>query len=130
MNTDNKINLKGQQDMEQQYKKVLIVDDEPSITKLLEHLLDSSDFETHSVNSAEKALSMLRIKPFDIVISDYEMGGMDGSQLAQIIKSHYPNILVIGMSGSQPSSDFLAAGADVFLAKPLDFNELLTVISR
>jgi len=110
------------------YKKILIVDDDSTIRSLLEDLLDVSDFETYSVDSAEQALSMLKIKPFDIVITDHEMGGMDGSQLAQLIKSLYPEIFVIGISGNQTSSHFLAAGADVFLAKPLNFNELLKVI--
>lgn len=110
------------------YKKVLIVDDDENIRSLLEDLLDVSDFETDSVDSAEQALSMLKAKPFNIVITDHEMGGMDGFQLAQLIKSLYPEIFVIGISGNRTSSQFLAAGADVFVAKPLNVNELLTVI--
>jgi len=111
-------------------KRVLIVDDEPNIRALLEAILDISDFETYSVDSAEQALSTLNIKPFDIVITDHEMGGMDGSQLARIIKSQCPNIFVIGVSGNQRSSKFLDAGADFFLSKPIDFNELFSIIEK
>lgn len=109
-------------------KKVLIVDDELAIRTILEKMLTSHNFETLSVNSAENALFVLETMPFDIVISDHEMGGMNGAELAKIIKKHYPHMFIIGISGAQNSDNFLAAGADAFLKKPFKSHQLLSMV--
>jgi len=112
-------------------KKVLIVDDERDIVNLLVDLLGHCGLEVKSANDAGKALSILEFMRFDIIITDHTMPpGIDGVEFTRIVKSMYPATVVIGISGHPYSDVFLNAGADVFLSKPIDFEELLSIIGQ
>ena len=86
----------------QQKLRVLFVDDEPA---LLEGYRKSSavicpDWETHFSPSGETALSVLNVRPIDVVIADISMGtGMPGTALQKEIMAKYPGIIRVILSG-------------------------------
>ncbi|MBI3593206.1 MAG: response regulator [Nitrospirae bacterium] len=106
-------------------KTVLIIDDDKSVREFLHDLLRLSGFKSYSADNGISALSLLKKRHFDIIITDCSMPGMNGIELVKIISPQYPHTLIIGMSGNCDEKDFLSAGANAFLAKPFRPDDLL-----
>jgi len=113
-------------------KSVLIVDDDKDILRVLKDFLSLSnyDFDIYSANNAENALNLLEGMRFDILITDHDMPGINGVEFTKIVKSLYPKTFVIGISGHPHYHGFTNAGAEVFLPKPIDLDELLTIVEK
>lgn len=109
-------------------KTILIIDDDRSIREFLHDLLRLSGFKSYSVDNGISALSLLKKRDFDIIITDCYMPGMNGIELAKIVSSQYPHTLIIGMSGNCDEKDFLSAGANAFLTKPFSPGDLLLLL--
>ena len=108
-------------------KRILIIDDDKVVRELLREFLRQNGFKAHSVNNGISALNLLKKEYFDIIITDYSMPKINGVELTGILRSQYPHILIIGISGNCVGKDFLTAGADAFLSKPLELQDLLSV---
>jgi len=67
---------------------------------------------------------------FDIVITDYNMPGITGSEVAKCLRGHFPASIIIGVSSDDRKEDFLRAGADAFLQKPYGHADLIAIITR
>jgi DNA-binding response OmpR family regulator len=111
-------------------RKVLVIDDDQMIRKLLFDLLTFYEFAVYVAYDGISAADLIENIPFDIVITDYDMPGRSGVELARIIRSAHPHSLIIGISGDWRGKDFLEAGADAFFQKPFWINDLLSVIGR
>jgi CheY-like chemotaxis protein len=83
---------------------LLCVDDDPRIRELYEAMLGSHGYEVLVAEGGYQALNLFlsKTKEIDAVISDYEMPGMNGAQLAAELKRYDPDIPVIVISGSLP----------------------------
>jgi len=83
---------------------LLCVDDDPGIRQLYEAILGTYGYEVLVAEDGHQALNLFRskAKEIDAVISDYEMPGMNGAQLAAELKRYDPDIPVIVISGSLP----------------------------
>ncbi|HTE87840.1 MAG TPA: response regulator [Terriglobales bacterium] len=83
---------------------LLCVDDDPGIRELYETMLGTYGYEVLVAEGGLQALNLFRSKKkeIDAVISDYEMPGMNGAQLAAELKRYDPDIPVIVISGSLP----------------------------
>jgi CheY-like chemotaxis protein len=83
---------------------LLCVDDDPGIRELYETMLGTYGYEVLVAEGGLQALNLFRSrkKEIDAVISDYEMPGMNGAQLAAELKRYDPDIPVIVISGSLP----------------------------
>ncbi|HSH90054.1 MAG TPA: response regulator [Ramlibacter sp.] len=108
---------------------ILIVDDEAPNRKLLETLLRPEGYITHSVASGVDALSAIARQAPDLILLDIMMPGIDGYELAGILKSvpatsHIPIIMVTALEGREARLAGLTAGAEDFLSKPVDRAEL------
>ena len=79
--------------------KVLVVDDEPTITELLKDALSREPNIILSAGSAEEALSMLAREQVDVVISDERMPGMLGSEFLAIVRKKYPDTIRMILTG-------------------------------
>lgn len=107
-------------------KRILVIDDEPSMLKMLQ--LGLSQF--YSVTVALSGLEGLREfsqQPFDLVISDRTMPEMDGDQLAAAVKAAAPEtpiILISGLGGQSVDCTRFAA----FLRKPFTMTELVSTV--
>jgi DNA-binding NtrC family response regulator len=108
-------------------EKILVVDDEQSMTQFLGIVLRKEGFQVTTVNSGRDALDKIRTEPFDVVISDIKMPGMDGIQLLQGIKKHDPNIPVVLMTAyasQQSAIDAVNLGAFQYLLKNAKNDEI------
>jgi HD-like signal output (HDOD) protein len=115
-------------------KRVLFVDDEPMILGGLRNALrkQRSKWDMVFVESGEAALAAFEQAPFDVVVTDMRMPGMDGAALLQKVRERYPQAARVILSGQASSDDMLRAmGAmQQFLSKPCDVVELCDVVER
>ncbi|MEK6582499.1 MAG: response regulator [Nitrospirota bacterium] len=111
-------------------KKILIVDDDIAVRNLLNEILTFHGYDVDCVSNGEDAIKLIKAKHYDVLVTDYMMPGINGIELvkkARDIKSSMP---IIGMSGSYNEKNFLAAGANLFIAKPFVFKKLKDILEK
>lgn len=100
---------------------ILVVDDEPVIRTVLGRSLQREGIRVTTAENGVEALEKIRDGCFDIVISDILMPLMDGLELLVQVKTEYPDlpvILITGASGQFSGKQVLEAGAEDFIIKP------------
>jgi two-component system KDP operon response regulator KdpE len=108
--------------------KLLIVDDEPALRKVLRTSLAASGFDVSEARNGEEALASLRREPADVVLLDINMPGMTGIEVCGKIRSLWAKIGVIMVTVRDAEEDkvrALEAGADDFIAKPYKLREMV-----
>ncbi len=111
--------------------KVLMVEDDPDITELLEEYLGRYGIELFSVGSPSAGLEKLRLERYDLMLVDLGLPEMDGLELCRIVKEHYPELPVIVSTARANVSDKVVAfeiGVDDYVAKPYEPRELVARI--
>ncbi len=113
--------------------KILLVDDDPGLLRLLSIRLRAEDYEVEAVESAHKALGVLhRFRP-DLVITDLRMDKMDGIGLLKELQTRSPGLRVVIITAHGTIPDAVVAtqsGAFGFLTKPIDKDELKEMVER
>ena len=113
--------------------KILLVDDDPGLLRLLSIRLRAEDYEVEAVESAHKALGVLhRFRP-DLVITDLRMDKMDGIGLLKELQTRSPGLRVVIITAHGTIPDAVVAtqsGAFGFLTKPIDKDELRQMVER
>jgi two-component system response regulator GlrR len=113
--------------------RLLVVDDDPGLLRLLTIRLRAENYEVEAVESAAAALAALsRVRP-DLVITDLRMDQMDGIGLLKEIQSRAPGLRVIILTAHGTIPDAVQAtqsGAFAFLTKPVDKQELLDQVQK
>ncbi|MFH1810619.1 MAG: response regulator [Pseudomonadota bacterium] len=114
--------------------RVLFIDDEPAVLQGLKQRLRRYRqlWDMHFVEGGEQALAALAEQPFDVVVSDMRMPGMDGATLLRKVQELYPQVVRIVLSGhaEQESAIRAVAVTHQFLNKPCDAGVLENVIDR
>jgi len=108
-------------------RRILVVDDEPQITRVLRTTLSSHGYEIRVANDPEAALDVFSDWPPELIITDLSMPTMSGIDLTKKVraKSDVP-IIVLSVRGEERSKiQALDAGADDYVTKPFNMNELL-----
>jgi len=108
-------------------RRILVVDDEPQITRVLRTTLSSHGYEIRVANDAEAALDVFSDWPPELIITDLSMPNMSGIDLTKKVraKSEVP-IVVLSVKGEERTKiEALDAGADDYVTKPFSMNELL-----
>lgn len=108
-------------------RRILVVDDEPQITRVLRTSLTGHGYEIRVANDAEAALDVFSDWPPELIITDLSMPNVTGIELTKRIriKSEVP-IIVLSVRGEERSKiEALDAGADDYVTKPFSMNELL-----
>ncbi len=114
-------------------ERILVVDDETSMTQYLSIALTKAGFEVTAVNSGAEALDKARSETFTVAITDVKMPGMDGIEVLAGLKKIDPNLPVIVMTAyaSQRSAiDALNLGAFQYLEKKADGDEIERVVKN
>jgi DNA-binding response OmpR family regulator len=113
-------------------KTVLVVDDEPGITEALNELLSEEGFHVLTALNGKQALERIAEKRPELILLDYMMPGMDGSELLTALRrdSAYQDIPVLMMSFIPRSSIPLACTPTAFLRKPFRIEQLLAEVDR
>lgn len=113
--------------------KILVVDDEEKMRKLLTMILTEEKYHVTTANSAALALEKFKQEAYDVVLSDIKMPGEDGLQLLSKIKSidpYVPVILITGHADKQIAIEALRGGAFDFVEKPFSDEELLVSLKK
>lgn len=110
-------------------KRILVVDDEPSITRLLKvNLEDSEKYEVEVENSALNVLHTARRFQPDLVLLDVMMPDGDGGEVAEQLHDAFKNVPIIFLTAAvtkdEVSSHKGLIGGDSFLAKPVEMSEV------
>jgi DNA-binding NtrC family response regulator len=114
-------------------KRVLIVDDDDILREFLDQALTAVNIEVKSVNNAFDALDLFNNEKFKLVLTDIQMPGMDGWELATHIKKSSPEtpvILMTGMQMDQVEEKRKNNHIDFILYKPFSVKQLETTVTN
>ncbi len=111
-------------------KTVLVVDDDPFISNIICEALQTDGYKTEKASDGEEALTKIEKLVPDLVIMDYMMPKMDGPQVCRQVKDnpkikHVPIIMVTVVADVKEKVQLLEAGAEDYIVKPFDLEELL-----
>ena len=107
-------------------QNILVVDDEPQITRVLKTTLSSQGYGIRTASDGEEALQAMSEWPPDLIVTDLRMPNMDGLDLCREVRkqSRVP-IIVLSVKGEETIKvQALDAGADDYVTKPFSMNEL------
>ncbi|HYV09414.1 MAG TPA: sigma-54 dependent transcriptional regulator [Pyrinomonadaceae bacterium] len=114
-------------------RKILVVDDEPSVTGSLELILSEGGFEVLTANSFASSTEILNRTSVDLVITDLRLADASGIDLIKHIKKSTPDVEVILMTGYGSldiTIEAIKAGAYYYLEKPYTADRLFTLVER
>lgn len=116
-------------------KKILVVDDEPSITALLASRLTDAGFEVMTAGNGLEAYGIVKVQAIDLVAMDRMMPKMDGIKTCALLKadrrfSHIPVMIFTASADKNDEKLSMDAGADVFLTKPLDMGLFIIKVNE
>ena len=113
--------------------RILVVDDERVIREILAEFLALEGFSVHTVEDGEKALTELRMRPYDLVITDLKMPKISGLQLLEKIEAERLGVLTVLMTGFgtvETAIEAMKKGAYDYLLKPFKVEEVIHVVDR
>src|SRR5450830_1738584 len=119
--------------MSETARRILAVDDDPDLLRLLTIRFKSAGYDVTAVESAEKALAQLSVARPDLVVTDLRMSGMDGTALFDAIHNTHSMLPVIILTAHGTIPDAVAAtkrGVFGYLTKPFDAQALLAEVER
>src|ERR1700727_1260842 len=113
--------------MTNDHRRILVVDDEPQITRVLRTSLSAQGYDIRIANSGEMALEIMKDWSPNLIITDLSMPSIDGVQLCRTVRvnSQIPIIVLSVRDKEQQKVEALDAGADDYVTKPFGMNELL-----
>jgi two-component system response regulator HydG len=112
---------------------ILIVDDENAIRKSLGHFFARKEFHVAEAGTPEEAFRRVAESPPDVVLLDFKLPGMDGLAALEELKRLDPSLAVVMMTGHGDIGTAVEAmrrGAESFLAKPVDLNQLVVTVDK
>jgi signal transduction histidine kinase len=112
---------------------ILLIEDELQLRENLQILLQSAGYQVTTAANGEEGLQQIREQPFDLVITDLVMPGMDGFQIMDYLRGHRPETVVVAMTGyasTESAIQALRKGAYDYLTKPLDVDLMHSVVAR
>src|SRR5438445_3983790 len=113
--------------------RILVVDDERVIREILAEFLALEGFSVHTVEDGEKALTELRLHPYDLLITDLKMPRLSGLQLLEKIETERLGVLTVLMTGFgtvETAIEAMKKGAYDYLLKPFKVEEVIHVVER
>ncbi|WP_088330449.1 response regulator [Lacimicrobium sp. SS2-24] len=116
-------------------KKILIVDDSPSIRQMVEVTLKSEGYDITAATDGQNALDICQDHSFDFVLTDVNMPNMDGISLVKALRqmaafAATPIVMLTTEAGSDMKSQGKAAGATGWMVKPFDPSKLLQLVAK
>jgi len=109
--------------------RLLLVEDEPTQQMIMERLLSRAGYDVETAGNGEAALEKIKTGRYELVLTDWEMPGMDGATLCRLVRdAKLPSIYILLLTSHSAVShavEGLRAGANDFIRKPADEAELL-----
>lgn len=113
--------------------RLLVVDDEPIVGKRLQQVFSKMGLEVETFTHAAPALTALAERPFDVVITDLKMEGIDGMEVLARVRHSNPEtrvIIITGYAEQQTAKAAFGQGVFDFIAKPFRLDDLKRAVSR
>jgi len=110
---------------------ILIVDDDPSIRKVLAAILEEKGYNVDTAETARKGTAKSKAKFYNLALIDIRLPDMEGTELLGRMKQTMPKMLkviITGYPSLQNAVEALNRGADAYIIKPLDIDNALSVI--
>lgn len=110
---------------------VLIVDDDRDSLQMLKMCFEMEGFRATCATNGDEALVLLKSSPFCLMLTDYNMPGMNGLRLSEEALKASPGLIIVMITGASLTKLYSRAaklGITAVLAKPLDINELFNII--
>jgi len=114
-------------------KKILVVDDNPGITDLLEEILKDDGQNVYTASSGEKCMELMKKHNPGVVLLDLKMEGMDGIDTLRLIKKYnkkIPVIIITAYATMNTAIEAMKAGAYDYIAKPFDNDGVVSLVRR
>ena len=116
-------------------KKILIVDDEPSIVLSLDYLMRKNGFNPFIARNGEEALTIVDKEKPELIILDIMMPGIDGYQVCEKLKtnpltSSIKIIFLSAKSGKEAIEKGMSVGADMYLTKPFNTKQIMQEVVK
>ncbi len=108
--------------------KILLVEDEVVVTQFIQKGIEAEGYDLRVAYDGLRGRAVFDQQPFDVVILDVNLPGLNGFELCRYVKQHSPRqpvLLLTALDGMQDKEDGFGAGADDYLVKPFEFRELL-----
>lgn len=121
--------------MEPRKNRVLVVDDDPEVVKVIRIYLKTAGLEANIASSGKEAIKAIDEMEVDAVILDLHMPGMDGFEVCKWIRVDkgnrtIPIIAITGYTSEEKKKKILASGADAYLTKPIDMSKMVELVRR
>ncbi len=113
--------------------KILIVDDEKKITRLLYRRISQEGHQALTFNSAEETVPVIREGDTDIILCDLKLGGMDGLELLKLTRELSPGtdfVIMTAYASTGTAVEAMQNGAYEYLIKPFQMDEVVMLINR
>ena len=113
--------------------RVLVADDEASVRDLLSKTLALAEYDVDVVPDGRSAVDRLRVLPYDLLITDLKMPGVDGLSVireARSLKADIPIIIITGFSTEASAIEAVNLGVSGYLTKPFRIPRVLSVAAR
>jgi len=115
-------------------EKILIVDDEPDMLKLLSMIIrEKSPYEVTTTNNPVEAIELVKKGGFDLVISDLKMPGLDGIEIIEAVKrldEDTPVVIITAYGTVDSASEAMLKGGFDFITKPFRKEQILFTIDK
>ncbi len=113
--------------------QILILDDEPIVCKRLHPALEKAGYDVETFINSSEAMERVKVKEFDIVITDLKMEGVDGMTFLTTVKERSPTtevIVITGFATMETAKESYQKGVFDFVAKPFKLGEIQDVVKR
>jgi DNA-binding NtrC family response regulator len=113
--------------------RVLVVDDESIVCESCQRILQEEGYEVECTQDGKEAFEKMRANPFDVVITDLKMPGIDGMDVLKILQKDYPETIIImitGFSTVETAVEAMKLGAFDYIPKPFTPDEVSIVVKK
>src|SRR5512135_113699 len=98
-------------------RSILIVDDDKTLSRLIQKLLERSGHEVSYCDNGFDAVALSKERDFDMFLIDYNMPELTGDKVCKLIRNQHPDGYIVGYSGEPKEKLFIDAGANKFIDK-------------
>jgi len=113
--------------------RILVVDDEMIVCESCKRILEEEGYEVETALSGKEAFEKMKANPFDIVITDLKMPGIDGMEVLRTFRKEYPDsiiIMITGFSTVETAVEAIKLGAFDYIPKPFTPDEVSIVVKK
>ena len=113
--------------------RILVVDDEMIVCESCKRILEEEGYEVDTALSGMEAFEKMKESPFDVVITDLKMPGIDGMEVLRTFRREYPDVIVImitGFSTVETAVEAMKLGAFDYIPKPFTPDEVSIVVKK